>query len=201
MHRRAQSQSDLGPWAGGNIQVSATTSWAKTSWSGLIFGLGINQEQCRRAKSTSLKGFTGIGRRRCLQMGSQPSKQGDEVAHDCLANKTNGGGPKTLVRCGLPFAAVAEVTAPPSQFSVDPVNTLFLLLKQCVPLAREVFTGIYHPNRLLLLNEYVFEKAFVYGIPLLSKWLGEAYFPQGIHGRWPPPTPAEVLPAPAPDPQ
>ena len=36
------------------------------------------------------------------------------------------------------------------------------------------------------MNDYIVDKAFMHGVILLSKWLGEARFPKGIYGTWPP---------------
>ena len=44
------------------------------------------------------------------------------------------------------------------------------------------------------MNDYVMEKAFVYGIVALSKWLGEKRFPMGVYGKWPPKMPADLVP-------
>ena len=43
-------------------------------------------------------------------------------------------------------------------------------------------------------NDYILEKAFVYGIVALSKWLGEERYPCGVYGQWPPPFPAGLAP-------
>ena len=40
---------------------------------------------------------------------------------------------------------------------------------------------------------HVMEKAFVYGIALLSKWIGQDRFPQGIYS-WPPKLPEDMKP-------
>ena len=42
------------------------------------------------------------------------------------------------------------------------------------------------------MNDYVMEKAFVYGIIALSKWLGKEKFPKGVYGTWPPPPPEDL---------
>ena len=104
------------------------------------------------------------------------------------------GGARCFVRCGLPFQELVDEIAPRSMFSHDPVETLSLLFMACVPCARRVFTAAYRPLRLLHVNDYVLEKAFVYGIVALSKWLGEGRFPQGVYGSWPPKLPADFLP-------
>ena len=62
--------------------------------------------------------------------------------------------------------------------------------------ARDVFTHAYSPARLLWRNDYIIEKAFVFGVIALSKWLGDARFPQGLYGSWPPRQPVEAAEAP-----
>jgi len=103
------------------------------------------------------------------------------------------GGPPRAVRCSLCFQAVVDPLAPRSHTGHDPVETLFILFSACVPQARRVFTGHYTPLRLLHVNDYVLEKAFVYGIVALSKWLGEENFPQGVFGHWPPNVPEGLV--------
>ena len=48
---------------------------------------------------------------------------------------------------------------------------------------------------MLHLNDYVLEKAFVYGILALSKWLGEKRFVYGVYGNWPPTFPEGLVPS------
>ena len=57
-----------------------------------------------------------------------------------------------------------------------------------------MLTGNNRPLRLLHVKDYVLEKAFVYGIVALSKWLGEERLPYGVYGQWPPKFPATLLP-------
>ena len=84
------------------------------------------------------------------------------------------GGQRRSVRCGAPFQQVVDDIAPRDLFSVpDAVQALFGLVIACVPCARRLFTDAYAPLRLLHVNDYVLEKAFVYGIVALSKWLGQ----------------------------
>ena len=79
------------------------------------------------------------------------------------------------------------------------MDTLYRLFSKCVPEARRVFDGASRPLKLLHVNDYVLEKAFVYGIVALSKWLGEERFPYGVYGQWPPKFPAALVPrSPAP---
>jgi hypothetical protein len=58
---------------------------------------------------------------------------------------------------------------------------------------QRIFLGNYNAARLLHLNDYVFDKAFVYGIVLLSKWIGKERFPQGVYGQWPPEFPDDLV--------
>ena len=52
-------------------------------------------------------------------------------------------------------------------------------------------------KNLLHMNDYVMERACVYGVIALSKWPGLDRFPRGIYGMWPPDPPPEAVPAPA----
>ena len=59
------------------------------------------------------------------------------------------------------------------------------IFQQFLPRHWSVFKDEYGPLRLLQANDYVIDKAFVFGVIALSKWLGEEKFPQGIY-EWPP---------------
>ena len=104
------------------------------------------------------------------------------------------GGPRRQVRCGVPFQELIDKEAPQHILGRDPVDQLDRLFSACVPRARRVFAGNYQALRLLHVNDYVLEKAFVYGIVALSKWLGEERFPYGVYGQWPPKFPAALVP-------
>ena len=111
------------------------------------------------------------------------------------------GGPRRRVLCGLPFMELIDKEASKGFFGANPVETLYRLFILCVPKAREVFKDHNSPLKLLHVNDYVMEKAFVYGIVLLSKYLGRDLFCYGIFGKWPPPFPANLVPrSPAPPP-
>ena len=88
---------------------------------------------------------------------------------------------------------VSTVT-PRNNFGYDAVETLFRLCGRCVPYARRIFVGSHTPLRLLHQNDYILEKAFVYGIMALSKWLGRDRLPPGVYGKWPPKLPAKLVP-------
>ena len=87
------------------------------------------------------------------------------------------------------FLNVVEQVSAKTHFGVDPVEQLLVLLTACSPSARLVFVGPHSPVRLFQMNDCVFEKAFIFAIIVLSKWLGPERFPQGIYGNWPPAAP------------
>ena len=99
------------------------------------------------------------------------------------------------MRCSLAFQELIDVEAPQSHFGPDAVETLFRLLAKIVPKARRIFTGPYHPTRMMHINGYSLERTFVYAILTLSKWMGSTIFPQGITGRWPPSAPKDLVPS------
>ena len=105
------------------------------------------------------------------------------------------GGARKQVKMGIHFQELLEKDAPPTMFVKDPVNSLERIFKRCVPCAGRIFKGNYSPFRMLHQNDYVVEKAFVYGILALSKWLGPKTFIYGIYGKWPPPFPEGLLPS------
>ena len=106
-------------------------------------------------------------------------------------------GPKRPVRCSARFHEILDEADPKPHTSTsklvprDYKETLYNLFVKVVPRAGSIFKGVYHPSILLHINNYQVEKAFVYGIIALSKWLGQAKFPQGIYGNWPPQVPAD----------
>ena len=71
------------------------------------------------------------------------------------------GGPRRQVRCGLPFQELLDKEAPQSIIGRDPVDALYRLFSACVPYARRVFANACRPLRLLHVNDYILEKAFV----------------------------------------
>jgi len=103
-------------------------------------------------------------------------------------------GHRRQVRCCRQFEDLIDIVAAKGHFGKDPVETLYRLWEKCVPRARSIFTASSTPLRMLHANDYVMEKAFVYGIVSLSKWLGKERFPQGIYGDWPPNLPKRETP-------
>ena len=91
------------------------------------------------------------------------------------------------VRCAPTFEnEVRKVWSDHVHFGPDPVGALGAMFRAFVPCSSQVFKGAYAPLHLLHMNDYVMEKAFVFGVIALSKWLGPERFPQGIYGDWPP---------------
>ena len=72
----------------------------------------------------------------------------------------------------------------------DAVEALSRIFSAFLPHSQRVFKDDYGPLRLLHQNGNVVEKAFVFGVIALSKWLGAERFPQGIYGEWPPSRPS-----------
>ena len=113
----------------------------------------------------------------------------DKTLTDAWASPVSfAGGHRRQVRVGTPFLHVVDDTLPSNGLIRDPVNTLLLLWVKCVPLAKRIFTDQYNPLRILHVNDYVLEKAFVYGIMALVKWMGREHFPI-MPKRWPPEMP------------
>ena len=116
----------------------------------------------------------------------------------CNVTPFTGGAPRR-VSCGWPFQELIDKEAPQTLLGArDPPGTLLKLFDKCFPHARKVFVHHHSPLRMLHVNDYSMEKTFVYGIILLSKWMGADRFPHGIFG-WPPPFPADLM-APSQDP-
>ena len=73
----------------------------------------------------------------------------------------------------------------------EAATAMTALLVECIgPMAREIFTGMMHPKRMLHANDYSLDKTFVYAIVLLSKYLGPETYPCGVYDVWPPTMPA-----------
>jgi hypothetical protein len=103
------------------------------------------------------------------------------------------GGQRKQTRTGVQFQEIINWAAPPTSCGHMPDDTLLRLFMAVVPCARRLFSGDHRPLRLLHLNDYVLEKAFVYGIVLLSKLMGKEWFPNGVFGRWPPEPPRDLV--------
>ena len=75
----------------------------------------------------------------------------------------------------------------------DAANILMRLFEAILPLARRALlqNASYSMVRILHENDYVMEKAFVWGVIAFSKWLGRDQFKNGIHD-WPPALPANL---------
>jgi hypothetical protein len=83
--------------------------------------------------------------------------------------------------------------------AVEPQEALMAVFQRIIPHARAIFMDNHSPLKILHRNDYIMDKAFVYGTLLLSKWFGPDRFAQGVYGDWPPPgPPAAADPASAP---
>jgi hypothetical protein len=107
--------------------------------------------------------------------------------------KPPGGGPLRVARVTPAFEAVLREKWVPWVGAVvgaaDPEAMLLQLWEACVPFARLAFVQMNSTLRILHTCGYVMEKAFVYGVIVLSKQLGPDRLPQGVYGEWPPPLP------------
>ena len=99
-------------------------------------------------------------------------------------------GKRHWVRCASTFELeVRKNWTECVKFGMDPIEALRRLLAAFVPCHDKIFTGAYTPLRLLHMNDYVMEKAFVFAVIALSKWLGPDRWPPGFYDTWPPPLP------------
>ena len=110
------------------------------------------------------------------------------------SNLDRSGKTRRNVRCGAEFQEYLETSSRNTWKPNDPTQAMKSVFKKIVPLADRMLTESYSPLKLLHLNDYVMEKAFVYGVICLSRWLGEEHFPEGCHGQWPPELPEDMKP-------
>ena len=97
------------------------------------------------------------------------------------------------VRISAPLEVVVmERYAPPLGGVACPEQALKVLLRLVVPYHADIFCHAVTPIRLLRLNEYIIDKAFLYAVVSISKWLGRKNYPQGLYGQWPPPPPPHI---------
>jgi len=108
----------------------------------------------------------------------------------CQVQEPGGVKRQHWVRCSAHFEnEVKKVFVDKIGSGPDPVGALKALFRAFVPLADEIFVGAYSPLRMLHMNDFVMEKAFVFGCIALSKWLGPERWPHGVFGEWPPKRP------------
>ena len=106
-------------------------------------------------------------------------------------------GRRHWVRCAPTFEnEVRKVWTDTVAFGPDPVSAMRALLRALVPAAGKIFADAYTPLKLLHMNDYVMEKAFVFAVIALSKWLGPDRWPMGFYETWPPPLPLAAAGAP-----
>ena len=95
------------------------------------------------------------------------------------------GGSRLSVRCSKEFEWILFRNAWASSSRNDVAYMLVKLMDRIVPQSSELFRTRYSGPVILAWADGVVEKAFVYAVILLSKWLGAARFPCGVH-HWPP---------------
>ena len=105
------------------------------------------------------------------------------------------GGHPRWVRCSAKFNMLIEKYDPPrGMLARNPVDSLYKVFEMIVPRPRQIFLAHSHLHQVIHINDYILDKTFVYGVVMLSKWLGQERLPKGVYGVWPPDPPPEVLP-------
>ena len=104
----------------------------------------------------------------------------------------NGGKAVRSVRCGDQFAAIIDREAGEQKKSRNTHEMFKILFDKCVPHGHKIFEGNMQPLKLLHMNDYVIEKAFVYAVISLSKWMGKDMYPCAS-ANWPPKAPDNLL--------
>ena len=99
---------------------------------------------------------------------------------------------KRTVRCGIKFQLVVSEHASPHMIAPDAADCLLRLFGKFMPRAPSIFVGPFTALQMLAANDFIMEKAFLYGVIALSKWLGQKHWHGGLYGHWPPPAPKEV---------
>lgn len=106
-------------------------------------------------------------------------------------------GRRLSVRCSKEFEWLLFRNAWASSSRNDVAYMLIKLMDRIAPQSSDLFRSRYTGQVILAWADGVAEKAFVYAVILLSKWLGAERFPRGVH-QWPPTEPsASALPRPA----
>ena len=108
-----------------------------------------------------------------------------------------GGGPSRWVRCSANFQAVMQSRDPQCHDAKIAEATLLRIFQGCIPCAEHLLSGAMSCKNLLHMNDYIMEKAFVYGAIALSKWLSDKFLPSGVYGYWPPDPPEAVVQEPS----
>ena len=117
--------------------------------------------------------------------------QADKSLTNEWTTERNEGLGKITYRCGLAFEDLIRKETRLEHFAKDPEKTMGQLLAKCIPWSECIFVKQYRPLNMFKMNEYVFEKTFVYAMVLLQKWLPETFCPLLV--EWPPRPPSEVV--------
>jgi len=147
---------------------------------------GLNAEQV-----TSLTAYVrGIrDTTRCRRDTVVPGLWEPSPAFTFVIEHTQGvDGVRRPTRCGKPFEWVLFRNGWAAGSPHDAPRMLRRLLDAIVPEASTMLSERYRVLVILAHNDNIIEKAFVYAVILLSKWLGPGRFPEGVHA-WPPAMP------------
>lgn len=103
------------------------------------------------------------------------------------------GGRRVQVRCTRPFEwALFQEHWAQEALSPEPARALVVLFDQIVPHGSDLLGRQFPPRLLLEHAGFEAHHAFVVGVILISKWLGEDLFPRGVYS-WPPPVPDNLV--------
>ena len=102
-----------------------------------------------------------------------------------VGHTTGRDGARHPARCGRDFEWLLFRNGWASGCPNGPAYMMLKLLDRVVPQASALFASRYTVQIMLASTHHVLEQTFVFAIILLSKWLGAARFPHGVHS-WPP---------------
>ena len=134
---------------------------------------------------------------RCLRLARVPQLWEDDPALTHIVGDVGAEGRRRIpVRASTDFEwLLFEGAWAREARSQDVGWALLRLLDRLVPDAASMFRRRYTAQVMLEANAYNAQKAFVYAVIRMSKWLGEHRFPHGVH-TWPPvPTAQDLIEA------
>ena len=162
------------------LQVDYPTKLATTL---LEWRAGLSAEQ-----EASLRKAVGL-----LARSSRPSRHVDmprlwnSVASFTHVIRTEAGpsGSRLTVRSSKEFEWILFRNGWATSSRNDAAYMLLKLMDRIAPQSSDLFRHRYTAQVMLAWADGVAEKAFVYAVILISKWLGVESFPRGVH-QWPP---------------
>ena len=115
-----------------------------------------------------------------------------------MLTRSPGGGRPRVTRLPANFSVILGQHYPEPLAGRDARAAMLRVFRKCIPSPTSMFAGPISMHHLIHMNDYVLDKAFVYGAMMLSKWLGQDRLPHGVFGFWPPePTPGAIPEVPA----